>query len=502
MSMPAATFMPGYLLPDLLPGVPGVPAITVQGLAADSRRVNDGFLFLAVPGESSHGIDFAAQAIDAGAVAIAYDPNGAAIAGAGSPIPLIEVPGLGASLGDIANRYWDTPSATVDVYGITGTNGKTTVAWLLAGAMERLGRRSGYVGTLGAGLGNISVSPGLTTPGVIDLHGKLAEFRDAGARAAAIEVSSHALMQRRIDGIRLRAALFTNLGRDHLDYHGSMPAYFGAKARLFLDCAPEHAIVNVDTEWGSALAARCDDDVVIVSSRPDRLVDGRRYLLVRSAVAHEAGSVVNIESTWGELELTLPLPGDFNVANAALVMATLLSEGESMEDVARALGGVQPPPGRLERIPGPGPRVYVDFAHTPDALETVLHALRPHVRKRLIVVFGAGGNRDAGKRPIMGRIAERLADTVVLTSDNPRDESPIAIIDAVRRGMQDGARAMVIESRAAAIDWAIAHADAGDTVLIAGKGHELTQEISGEKQAFSDAAIAAECLAAARGESS
>ena len=212
--------------------------------------------------------------------------------------------------------------------------------------------------------------------------------------------------------------------------------------------------------------------------------------------------MVRVTSSWGEFDCALPLPGDFNVANAALVMAALLHEGETAGDIARALGEVEPPPGRLERIPGPGPSVYVDFAHTPDALETVLSALRPHVRGRLVVVFGAGGDRDAGKRPLMGRIAERLADTVVLTSDNPRSEHPLTIIDAIRRGMHDRQSATVIDDRAGAIEWAIANADAADTVLIAGKGHELMQEIGGQKYPFSDRAHAAQCLGAWRGVAS
>jgi UDP-N-acetylmuramoyl-L-alanyl-D-glutamate--2,6-diaminopimelate ligase len=474
----------------------------VRGIAADNRRVEQGFLFLAVPGATSHGMAFAEAAVNAGAVAIAADPFGAPGIAQRLPVPVIEVPGLGGMLGDIANRFWDTPSAAVDVYGITGTNGKTTVAWLLAEVLERLGHGVGYVGTLGAGLGRIAVAPGLTTPGVIELHARIAEFRDAGARKAAIEVSSHALVQGRVDGIRFRSALFTNLGRDHLDYHGSMPAYFAAKSRLFTDCAPETAIVNVDTEWGRALAARCGDDVITVSTRQDLRVDGKTFLRVSSMTATEAGSVVQVESAWGRFEFSLPLPGDFNIANAALVIAALLSEGQTPDDLVAALGKIKPPPGRLERIPGPGPSVYVDFAHTPDALETVLYALRPHVRRRLTVVFGAGGDRDTGKRPLMGRIAERLADTVVLTSDNPRTERPLAIIEAIRRGMEDRDKAVVFEDRAGAIEWAIANAAASDTVLIAGKGHELTQQIGTEKRPFSDAALAAEVLASWRGVSS
>lgn len=499
MSMPAALISPGVTLSVLLPELNGLPDIAVTGIASDSRLVDDGFLFLATAGATTHGIAFANQVVERGARAIAYDPEGADAVPAALAIPVFPVPGLGRQLGDIANRCYGRPSAALDVYAVTGTNGKTTVAWLLNQCQAALGMRAGYIGTLGAGIGELDSGPGLTTPGAVELHGKLAEFRDAGATAAAIEVSSHALEQRRIDGVRIRAALFTNLSRDHLDYHGSMRAYFEAKATLFLECEPEARIINLDTEYGTELASRCGDNVVTVSTRFDRVANGRPYVFVRSVVATETGSLVRVDSSWGSAEFALAMPGDFNVANAVLVMATLLFEGADLDDVVRALSVAAPPPGRLEAVTGPGPRVYVDFAHTADALEFVLRALQPHVRGRLGVVFGAGGDRDAGKRPLMGRVAERLADSVVLTSDNPRTEDPLRIIDDIRGGMLNAAGATVIEDRAAAIGWAIANAGDSDTVLIAGKGHELYQEAGGEKRPFSDVAIAAECLHARAG---
>ena len=499
MSMPAEFLSPGVLLSALLPDVSGLPDIAVTGIASDSRSVDDGFLFLATAGATSHGIAFAEQAIERGARAIAVDPEGLDAAPKALPVPVIAVPGLGRQLGDIADRFFGQPSAALDVHAVTGTNGKTTVAWLLTQCQAALGMRAGYIGTLGAGIGGLDTGPGLTTPGAVELHGKLAEFRDAGASTAAIEVSSHALDQHRVAGVRIRTALFTNLSRDHLDYHGSMRAYFEAKAKLFLECAPQAKIINLDTEYGTELASRCGDNVVTVSTRFDRVANGRPYVFVRSVVATELGSLVRIESSWGPAEFELPIPGDFNVANAVLVMATLLFEGAALPDVVAALSAATPPPGRLEAVAGPGPRVYVDFAHTPDALEFVLRALKPHVRGRLTVVFGAGGDRDPGKRPLMGRVAERLADAIVLTSDNPRTEDPLAIIDAIRGGMLDGARATVIEDRAAAIGWAIADANARDTVLIAGKGHELYQETGSERLPFSDVACAAECLHALAG---
>lgn len=496
MSMPAETLNPGMTLAELLAGVDGLPDVAVHGIASDSRRVGPGFLFLATPGANSHGLTFAEQAIERGAAAIAYDPAGAPEAVTSLPIPVIPVPGLADRLGEIANRFYAEPSAALDVFGITGTNGKTTVAWLLARCARTLGTRCGYIGTLGAGIDAITTEHGLTTPGTVEMHGMLADFRDRGASAAAVEVSSHALDQKRVAGVQLRAALFTNLSRDHLDYHGSMQAYFEAKAKLFLEHAPKAKIINVDSEYGNELANRCGDDVITVSTRFDRVANGRPYVFVRSVVATEGGSTVRVDTAWGSAEFTLSMPGDFNVANAVLVMATLLNEGFGLDAVARALSAADAPPGRLDRVPGEGPRVYVDFAHTPEALEFVLKALRPHVRGRLAVVFGAGGDRDPGKRPFMGRVAERLADRVVLTSDNPRSEEPLEIIEAIRAGMLKPEGAVVIGDRAAAIAWAIADATPGDTVLVAGKGHEAFQDIGGEKRPFADMAVAAACLAA------
>lgn len=497
MSMPAEALRPGISLETLFPGVAGVPSLKVQGIASDSRHVGDGHLFLATPGATTHGLGFAAAAIERGAAAIAYDPRGTEGEMETLAVPVFAVDGLAGQLGDVANRFYDTPSAAMSVFGITGTNGKTTVAWMLAECQRRLGARSGYVGTLGAGMrGDIDMLPGMTTPGAVELHGLLAGFRDSNANSAAIEVSSHALDQGRVDGVRFQCAIFTNLSRDHLDYHGNMRDYFEAKARLFTEHDAASKIINLDSDWGTELADRSGSNVVTVSTRFDRVANGRPYAFVRSVVASGDGSDVRFTSSWGDGSFLLRIPGDFNVANAMLVLATLLESGVSVEDASAALAGVEAPPGRLERIAGSGPRVYVDYAHTPDALEVVLRALKPHVGGRLSVVFGAGGDRDPGKRPIMGRVAERLADEIVLTSDNPRHEEPVAIIDAIRAGMLEPERAVVIEDRAAAIAWAIDQADDGDTVLIAGKGHEQYQELGADKRPFSDPVLASGCLAA------
>ena len=329
-----------------------------------------------------------------------------------------------------------------------------------------------------------------TTPPAIELHGRLADFVDRGATHAAIEVSSHALTQGRVDGIEFEAALFTNLTRDHLDYHGDMQSYFESKSRLFLSCPSKVKIINVDSEFGTELAARCGQDVVTVSTQLDRAANGRPYVFVRSVVANENGSEITITSSWGDGKFTLPLPGDFNVANAVLVLAYLLTANINLEQACDVLQLVEAPPGRMQKLTTRGSSIYVDYAHTPDAIESALRALRPHCRGEIWCIFGCGGDRDEGKRPLMGKLVERLADNVVVTTDNSRSEDPQKIVNDILAGLANVDEAIVIEDRAAAIAWTIATADSSDVVLIAGKGHEDYQEVHGERRPFSDAALA------------
>jgi len=492
--MPARETNEFPTLDELLRGFGEAPALPVAGIASDSRLVGDGYVFLACQGERSHGLDYLEEVQAAGAAALVWDTStGTEPADCG--LPSIGVADLAAQLGTIADRFYGSPSAALSVYGITGTNGKTTVAWMLAEAGEVLNERCGYIGTLGHGLGEISAAEGMTTPAAVELHGQLAEFVTAGAKHAAVEVSSHALSQHRVDGVRFDAALFTNLTRDHLDYHGDMREYFESKARLFTDCKPQHRIINLDSEYGLQLAERCGQDVVTVSTNFDRVANGRPYVFVRSVVATARGSDVTFMSAWGEGRFTLAMPGDFNVANAALVLALLLKKGVSLDAACECMALLKAPPGRMERVPGNGPVVYVDYAHTPNALEVALRALRPHRRGRLWCVFGCGGDRDTGKRPQMGRTAERMADRVVLTSDNPRTENPQLIMDDILGGFSKPEAATVIEDRAAAIAWTIAQAGAGDIVLIAGKGHEAYQQIGDARRVFSDRAVAQAALA-------
>ncbi|MDH4125229.1 MAG: UDP-N-acetylmuramoyl-L-alanyl-D-glutamate--2,6-diaminopimelate ligase [Gammaproteobacteria bacterium] len=477
MSMPAERVHPAMTLAELLRGIADAPEIPVYDIHSDSRKLQAGDVFLACQGISSHGIDYVDTAIAAGAAAIVYDASTAAAPEFVPGIPIIAVDNLGKHLGTIANRFFASPSASMRVIGITGTNGKTTVAWLIAQCMQRLGESCAYIGTLGAGIGTVDLNASMTTPATIELNSQLAGFRDAGATFAALEVSSHALAQNRVDGVAFDTVMFTNLGRDHLDYHGDMQSYGDAKARLFSEYSAKQRIINLDSEFGTRLADRCGQDVVTVSTKFDRVANGRPYVFVRAVVANALGSQVKVVSSWGEATMALPLVGDFNVANAVMVLALLLTQGVPMQQACAVLGDVTAPPGRMQRVPAAAsaPTVYVDFAHTPDALDVVLRALRTHCRGKLWCVFGCGGDRDTGKRPLMGRIVEHRADRVVISSDNPRSENPAKIIAAIVAGLQRPAAAVVIEDRATAIAWTIAQASADDVVLIAGKGHENNQ---------------------------
>ncbi len=489
MSVPAIQMNISPTLSELLYGLADAPGLPVSGIASDSRQLKDGFLFLACEGVSSHGLDYLSDARDAGVCAVAWDASTASVP-ADIGVPMIAVENLAAHIGEISNRYYGNPSSKLKTVGVTGTNGKTTVAWLIAQCLHQLDERCGYLGTLGFGIDEMQGVEGMTTPAAVELHGHLSDFLDQGATHAAIEVSSHALSQGRVDGVQFDAVLFTNLTRDHLDYHGDMQSYFESKALLFLEHAANCKIINIDSEFGTELAARCGPDVVTVSTHFDRVADGRPYVFVRSVVANQNGSDVTITSSWGDGKFTLPLPGDFNVANAAIVLAYLLTTGVRIEQACDVLQLVDAPPGRMQQVSTTGSALYIDYAHTPNAIESALRALRPHCRGKLWCVFGCGGDRDTGKRPLMGKLAERLADRVIITTDNPRHEDPKKIIDEILAGLSNASDATIIEDRAAAIAWAIANAGPTDVVLIAGKGHEEYQEVGSERHAFSDVALA------------
>jgi len=499
MSVAAMKLNSAPMLASLLRDYAVAPEIPVAGIASDSRELGQGFLFLACEGATSHGLDYFRQAQEAGVCAIAWDSSTA-----NTPddigVPMIAVENLAQHLGDIANRFYGQPSSQLKTIGVTGTNGKTTVAWMIKECLRQLDQRCGYIGTLGFGLDDLQMAQGMTTPAAVELHGRLADFVDQRASHAAIEVSSHALSQGRVDGVEFDAALFTNLTRDHLDYHGDMRSYFESKASLFLAYPCRHKIINIDSEFGAELAERCDHNVVTVSTAFDRVAEDRAFVFVRSVLATENGSEITVSSSWGDGKITLPMPGEFNVANAVLVLAYLLTAGIDLEQACDVFALLEAPPGRMQKIAGRGSSIYVDYAHTPDAIESALQALRPHSQHNIWCVFGCGGDRDVGKRPLMGGLVERLADKIVVTTDNPRNEDPKKIIEEILAGLINADKATVIEDRAAAIAWTIAEADPSDVVLIAGKGHEDYQEIAGVRRPFSDVALAAAAVERKAGE--
>jgi UDP-N-acetylmuramoyl-L-alanyl-D-glutamate--2,6-diaminopimelate ligase len=478
-------------LADLTAGLVDVPSeITVSDVTLDSRTASSGCLFLACRGGAQHGLSFAKEAIALGASAVLYEGVGSDAQASALPSEIFvrAVPHLSRVTSTIAGRFFDAPSQTLTIAGITGTNGKTTCAYLLAQALSLCGRRAAYMGTLGYGLPGALKESELTTADAVNVQRQLAQLRDLGAECVAMEVSSHALEQGRVAAVRFHTAVFTQLTRDHLDYHGTMAAYAAAKARLF--SWPELAarVINIDDALGAELARASSNAPLIVTTRKADRLDATAFVRASSVIARPSGLTLAIESSWGQCELEVPLIGDFNADNVLTVLAVLLSWEVPLAAAAAALARAPAPPGRMEPF-GSGPHALVDFAHTPDALAQALQAARVHCRGRLWVVFGCGGDRDPGKRPLMGEIAARLADEVVLTDDNPRRENPEAIIDAIRSGIPAGRAFIVEHDRAQAIRTTLARAAPLDLVLIAGKGHEAYQMYGSERRAFRDQSI-------------
>ncbi len=488
-------------LAALLEGIVAeVPAhAVVSDLTIDSRNVQPGGAFVALSGARAHGLAFLQQALSRGASAVLWEPAaGVAVPHAPANVAMVCVANLPSALGAIADRFFDSPSDVVRVAAVTGTNGKTTTAYMLADALEKLGVGSAYAGTLGFGrIGAVQARPH-TTPDCITVHRELAELRDAGVRCVGMEVTSHALEQHRVAGVRFKSAAFTNLTRDHLDYHGTFEAYGEAKARLFDWPTLEHAIINIDDAFGRTLVARVKNASVTVCGREASAFKAgadTRHVLASRFAAEPVGLSIDIESSWGRARMHSRLIGAFNVDNVLAVLGTLLSSGVALSDAVQALERCAAPPGRMEMLTAPGkPLAVVDYAHTPDALEKALRAVRAHCTGQLYCVFGCGGERDPGKRPMMGAIAEAGADVVVVTDDNPRGEDGDAIVADIVRGLNAPAQAIVQRDRAAAIELAIAQASAGDAVLIAGKGHEDYQIVGATKRSFSDRDVALAAL--------
>lgn len=488
----------------------GIRDIGITGISDDSRTVQRGDLYLALRGTRADGRDYIAQAVDRGAVAVLAEADDTAVvdrvmpASAAAAVPVIAVRQLRALAGPVAATFFGEPARALAVLAVTGTNGKTTTSWLLASALDRLGRRTAVLGTLGVGATHARAPLRNTTPGAVELQQLLAGLRDAGFSAVAMEASSIGIAQHRLAGMHFEIAIFTNISRDHLDYHGTMAAYAEAKAALFSWPGLAGAVLNAD-------------DVCAVRWLAEGRIHAARVLTYGTGRSHDIGLLEIVPAVRGmtlrlvveghPVSITTPLIGDFNAGNVMAVVGALRLLGYETDAIVRVLGEVDAPAGRMETFGGAdAPLCVVDYAHTPDALEKTLSVLRARTAGSLWCVFGCGGNRDSGKRAQMGEVAARLADQVIVTSDNPRDEDPRMIIDAVVAGIGAGVQVLVEPDRARAIAAAITAASISDVVLIAGKGHEDYQEIAGQRLPFSDqhqvqAALVARAAAALAGAS-
>ncbi|MEP6757565.1 MAG: UDP-N-acetylmuramoyl-L-alanyl-D-glutamate--2,6-diaminopimelate ligase [Actinomycetota bacterium] len=469
--------------------VRGDPQTFVRDAAYDSRTVPPGSVFFCIPGATADGHDFASAAVASGAVALVVEhPVDIGVPQIG--VPQIVVPSVRRAIGPMSAVIFGDPGAGMTLVGITGTNGKTTTSYLLESILSAAGRMPGVVGTTGV---RIDGNPGplaRTTPEAPDLQRLLARMRVAGVRAVALEVSSHALAQHRVDGVVMDVALFTNLSQDHLDFHGSMQDYFGAKALLFAPSHARHGVVNADDVWGRRLLEEPSIPTTTFA------LDAQADLRARDIEVREDGVGFAVDG----LEVRSALRGRFNIENCLGALAVSRVLGIPGDDAVSAIASVPLVPGRMEPVEaGQGYAVVVDYAHTPDSILNVLRGARALAAGRVIVVFGCGGDRDRAKRPIMGRVAAEESDLAIVTSDNPRSEDPAAIIDQVVAGMAAGASYLVEPDRRSAIALGIAEARDGDVVVIAGKGHETYQEVGVDVLAFDDRVAAREAIAARSG---
>ncbi len=465
----------------------------VTGLTLSSQRTFPGDLYAALPGSQAHGMAYAADALAAGAVALLTDPAGAGDAPAGVPLVVVAEPRR--LLGRLAARVYGEPATDMRMVGVTGTQGKTTTTRLAEGGLERAGVRAGVIGTVGTRIAGEEVKTALTTPEAPDLHALFALMREREVEACAMEVSSHALVMGRVDGVVFDVAVFLNLGRDHLDFHADEEDYYRAKASLFTPERARLALINLDDAHGRRLAA---DTALPVRTFSTHGADAD--WTVSDVRPGPDGTTFRVHGPDVDVDAGVPLPGEFNVTNALAAVAACAEAGLPDDTVGAVAAGIASGggvPGRFERIDAGQPfSVVVDYAHKPDAVEAALRSLRPLTDGRLLVVLGAGGDRDLGKRPIMGEIAARLADVVVVTDDNPRTEAPAAIRAAVLEGARAGGGAEVLEEgdRRSAIAAALRLAQPGDIVVVAGKGHETGQEVDGVVHPFDDREVVRELL--------
>lgn len=473
-------------LSQLLTGI-ARPAVDVDvtDLCLDSRQCRPGSLFIARAGGREHGLAHLDDAVARGAVAVLHD--GAQSVSAACPVPLVEIAEISSCLPELARRFWGSPE-DLDLIAVTGTNGKTSLAWLLASALDGV-----MFGTLGLGRPGHQVAGTLTTPDVLSVYRGLASARDQGAAVVVLEASSHALAQGRLAGLAFSSVIFTGLGHDHLDYHHSLEAYFEAKSRLFTDYPSRRRIINLDDPYGRELAARLGDQKPVLGYSL-----GEREAAVGRIAARRldlTGILASARLPGGSLELSSCLIGRTNLHNLAIVALELHARGLERPEISKRISALAPVPGRMQTMrDARGRCAVIDYAHTPDALERLLASLRELTPGRLLCVFGCGGDRDASKRAPMGRVAEALADQVILTDDNPRSEDGTAIIRDIQSGMGQPERSRVIRDRAAAIAAALAEAMPGDLVVVAGKGHETEQWIGDQCRSHSDEAVVREVL--------
>lgn len=486
-------------LSDLLaPWVPGAPSLPLHEMILDSRMAASGDLFVAIKGHEVDGRRFIPQAIAQGVAAVIADADGEAEDGhitVMHGVPVIYLAQLSQRLSALAGRFYQQPGEKLKLTGVTGTNGKTTTTQLLAQWANLLGETGAVMGTVGNGLYGQLAPTENTTGSAVDVQQTLHTLVEKGATFAAMEISSHGLVQHRVAALPFAAAAFTNLSRDHLDYHGDMTRYEAAKWLLFSEHLVGQTIVNADDEVGRRWLAKLPDAVAVTMDNNLQPGCRGRWLSATRVDYHDNGARVSFDSSWGPGEIESRLMGAFNVSNLLIALATLLALGYPLAELVATGHQLQPVAGRMEVFTAPDkPTVVVDYAHTPDALEKALQAARLHCKGQLWCVFGCGGDRDKGKRPLMGAIAEQFSDVVVITDDNPRSEDPGAIVADILSGLLDAGRARVMPGRAQAVTNAVMQAKAGDIVLVAGKGHEDYQIVGNRRLDYSDRTTVARLL--------
>lgn len=470
--------------------IEGSPQLDIEGIESDSRRVRDRFLFVAIPGRHHDGKSFIHEATEKGAVAIVTESPDFRLQG----VVLIQVHDARAALACLAAKYFNYPADDMSLLGVTGTNGKTTTTHLMAQVFDGVGKKAGLIGTIDYRVGRRSIAATRTTPEPVDLHRLFAEMRDTGCDSVVMEVSSHAIEQKRVGGLSFEVAAFTNLSRDHLDYHGTMEAYFETKAGFIRHVAEDPGAsiaLNSDDSWIQRLSAECTAAANCLRYGTSTDAD----VMAEQIESDMDGTRCRVRTPWGSDELRIRLPGSFNLSNSLAALTCCVFTGIELGNVLAQLGKAVPVPGRIEEITTDRDfRVFVDYAHTDDALTNVLRTLKQLKHNKVILIFGCGGDRDPSKRPAMGRVASELVDYAIITSDNPRTEDPGTILDQVRAGFDADDACSLVEDRREAIAHGLAMAESGDIVLIAGKGHENFQDFGTRVVPFDDRAVARELL--------